>query len=85
MLLNVDYLKNGTANVVKKPLSFFDISARKTFTTTDYRIIETTFKYKHGPEKRPIAVTISPYTGHVCYSFAPRRSEVRAIPLTAYF
>jgi hypothetical protein len=33
--------------------------------------------------KRVLAV--SPYTGHECYSFAPKRSEVRAVPLSAYF
>ncbi|MEM1598642.1 MAG: hypothetical protein QXP31_04560 [Pyrobaculum sp.] len=70
---------------MKKPLRFFDILARRAFTTSDYRIIERTFKYRHGTEKRLIAVAISPYTGNLCYSFAPRRSEVRAVPLTVYF
>ncbi len=35
--------------------------------------------------KRALAVAVSPYTGHECYSFAPKRSEVRAVPLSAYF
>jgi len=32
--------------------------------------------------KRVLAVAV--YTGHECYSFAPKRSEVKA-PLSAYF
>ena len=35
--------------------------------------------------KRTLAVAVSPYTGHECYSFAPKRSEVKAVPLSAYF
>ncbi|MEZ0318574.1 MAG: hypothetical protein ABWK05_01085 [Pyrobaculum sp.] len=70
---------------MKKPLRFFDIAAKKVFTTSDYKVVEITFRYRHGVEKRQMAVATSPYTGNVCYSFAPRRSEVRAVPLTVYF
>ncbi len=35
--------------------------------------------------KRVLAVAVSPYTGHECYSFVPKRSEVKAVPLSAYF
>jgi hypothetical protein len=42
-------------------------------------------KYPHGVERRVLAVAVSPYTGHECYSFAPKRSEVKAVPLSAYF
>jgi hypothetical protein len=35
--------------------------------------------------KRALAVAVLPYSGHECYSFAPKRSEVKAVPLSAYF
>lgn len=70
---------------MKKPLRFYDIAAGKTFLSTSYRLVEVEIKYPHGVARRALAVTVSPYTGHECYSFAPRRAEVRAVPLSAYF
>jgi len=69
---------------VKKPLRFYDIVAGRTFSTSSYRLVEVEIRYPHGVERRVLAVAISPYTGHECYSFAPRRAEIRAIPLSAY-
>lgn len=69
---------------MKKPLRFYDIVMGKSFSTSSYRLVEVEIKYPHGVERRVLAVTTSPYTGHRCYSFAPRRVEVKAAPLTAY-
>ncbi len=69
---------------MKKPLRFYDIVAGRTFSTSSYRLVEVEIRYPHGVERRVLAVAISPYTGHECYSFAPRRAEIRAIPLSAY-
>ncbi len=69
---------------MKKPLRFYDIVAGRTFSTSSYRLVEVEVRYPHGVERRVLAVAISPYTGHECYSFAPRRAEIRAIPLSAY-
>ena len=70
---------------MRKPLRFHDIAVGKTFLSTSYRLVEVEIKYPRGVERRALAVAVSPYTGHECYSFAPKRSEVRAIPLSAYF
>lgn len=70
---------------MKKPLKFFDIAAGRSFTTADYQVVEVAFRFPHGVERRPMAVAVSPYTGNKCYSFAPRRSEIKAAPLNHYF
>lgn len=70
---------------MRKPLRFFDIAAGRAFTTAEYRVVEVEIRFPHGVERRPMAVAVSPYTGHLCYSFAPRRSEIKAAPLTTYF
>ena len=70
---------------MRKPLRFYDIAVGKTFLSTSYRLVEVEIKHRRGVERRALAVAVSPYTGHECYSFAPKRSEVRAVPLSAYF
>lgn len=70
---------------MKKPLRFYDIAAGKLFTTASYRLAEVEIRYPHGVERRLMAVAVSPHTGNLCYSFAPRRSEIKAIPLTIFF
>ena len=70
---------------MRKPLRFYDIVVGKTFLSTSYRPVEVEIKYPRGVERRALAVAVSPYTGHECCSFAPKRSEVRAVPLSAYF
>ena len=70
---------------MRKPLRFYDIAVGKTFLSTSYRLVEVEIKYRRCVERRALAVAVSPYTGYECYSFAPKRSEVRAVPLSAYF
>ena len=70
---------------MRKPLRFYDIAVGKTFLSTSYRLVEVEIKYPRGVQRRALAVAASPYTGHECYSFAPKRSEVKAVPLSAYF
>jgi hypothetical protein len=85
LFINVDYIYGQAIIYVRKPLRFYDIAVRKTFLSTSYRLVEVEIKYPQGVERRALAVAVSPYTGHECYSFAPKRSEVKAAPLTAYF
>ena len=70
---------------MRKPLRFYDIAVGKTFLSTSYRLVEVEIKYPRGVQRRALAVAVSPYTGQECYSFAPKRSEVKAVPLSAYF
>jgi hypothetical protein len=84
-LLNIDYIYSYALGFVRKPLRFYDIAVGKIFLSTSYRLVELEIKYPHGVERRVLAVAVSPYTGHECYSFAPKRSEVKAVPLSAYF
>lgn len=69
---------------MRKMLRFYDIAVGKSFYSTSYRLVEIEIRYRHGAVKRQMAVAISPYTGHECYSFAPRRSEVKSLPLTLF-
>jgi len=79
------YISSGTERDVRRPLKFFDIAVGKSFTTAEYQVVEVAFRFPHGVERRPMAVAVSPYTGNRCYSFAPRRSEIKAAPLNHYF
>ncbi|AET34003.1 hypothetical protein [Pyrobaculum ferrireducens] len=69
---------------MRRALRFYDIAAGRGFYSTSYRLVEVEIRYRRGVVKRQLAVAISPYTGHECYSFAPRRSEVKSLPLTLF-
>jgi len=69
---------------MKKPLRFYDIAVGKSFVSTSYSVVEMEIKYPYGVERRHLAVAVSPFTGNRCYSFAPKRPEVKAAPLSAY-
>ncbi|AEA13624.1 hypothetical protein TUZN_2169 [Thermoproteus uzoniensis 768-20] len=65
---------------VKRPLRFYDIAAGKTFVTDQYEVVE--IKSSRGAVR--LAVAKSPYTGNECYSFAPKRPEIRSATLNGY-
>jgi len=69
---------------MKKPLRFYDIAAGRSFVSTSYHLVEVEIRYPHGVERRHLAVAVSPFTGNRYYSFAPKRPEVKAAPLSAY-
>ncbi len=65
---------------VKRPLRFYDIAAGRSFTTSEYDVVA--IQTPRGPIA--LAVARSPYTGNECYSFAPKRTEIRSARLDAY-
>lgn len=63
-----------------RPLKFYDIKAGRSFTSTQYSVIVVTT----GSRAVRLGVAKSPYTGVVCYSFAPKRADSKSAPLTNY-
>lgn len=63
-----------------RPLRFYDIKAGKSFTTVQYRIVEV----KSGRRVVRLGVAKSPYTGVLCYSFAPKRTAAHTATLTDF-
>ncbi|MEZ0249097.1 MAG: hypothetical protein ABWJ97_07460 [Thermoproteus sp.] len=61
---------------MKRPLRFYDIAVGRAFVSTDYEVVEV--------KSTRLAVAKSPYTGNTCYSFAPRRAELKSERLDRY-
>ncbi|WP_269450189.1 hypothetical protein [Thermoproteus tenax] len=66
---------------MKRALKFYDIEARRSFTTDQYELVVIELG---GGRSVTLAVAISPYTGNKCYSFAPRRTEIKSVGLDRF-
>lgn len=54
--------------MVNKKIKFYDVKSRRTFVTSDYKIVK--FRTKRGVFE--VAKTKSPYTGKPCYRILRR-------------
>lgn len=71
----VGYISRAPSPIVKRRLLFFDIVARRPFATDRYELVTVEFLVGRRRVRRALARALSPYTGNLCYSFAPRRAE----------
>ncbi len=78
--VGADLIFNYVRCFVKRPLRFYDIAAGRSFMTSEYDVIAV--QTPRGPIA--LAVARSPYTGNECYSFAPKRTEIKSARLDAY-